>query len=224
MIDWAPLLLSLKLAVITTTILLLVSIPIGLWLSSTKNKFKPVIESFVSLPLVLPPTVLGFYLLIAFSPANNFGRLLDSWFGLRLVFSFEGLVVASMIYSLPFMVHPLQSGFKSLPRNLVEASYLMGKSKLQTLWYIQLPNIRASIITGIVLTFAHTIGEFGVVLMIGGNIPDETRVVSIAIFDQVESMNYQNANQYALILFVLTFAILLVTYSINNGFLNKFWK
>ncbi len=176
------------------------------------------------MPLVLPPTVLGFYLLIAFSPGNSFGRFLDEAFGLRLVFSFEGLVVASVIYSLPFMVNPLQSGLKSLPTNLLDASYLLGKSKWQTLIHVQLPNIKNSIIMGWVLTFAHTIGEFGVVLMIGGSIPGETKVVSISIYDQVESMNYGMAHQYSFILFSITFLILMTTYMLNGRVGLRLWK
>ena len=156
------------------------------------------------MPLVLPPTVLGFYLLIAFSPSFFFGQWLDEWFDLRLVFSFEGLVVASVLYSLPFMVHPIQAGFSNLSASLTEASFVLGKSKTTTLFKVLLPNIKPSLLTGVVLAFAHTIGEFGVVLMIGGNIPDKTRVASIAIYDEVESLNYGAANAYSLILFTVT--------------------
>ena len=195
--DWEPLLLTFKLALITTIILLLVSIPLAYWLAFSKSKTKPIIETLVSMPLVLPPTVLGFYLLIAFSPANGFGKWLDEWLGLRIVFSFEGLVFASVIYSLPFMVHPIQSGFSNLSTSLLEASFMLGKSKMTTLSKVLLPNIKSSLLTGIVLTFAHTIGEFGVVLMIGGNMPGVTKVASIAIYDEVESLNYGAANSYS---------------------------
>lgn len=222
--DWEPLFLTFKLAFITTIILLLISIPLAYWLAFSKNKIKPIIETLVSMPLVLPPTVLGFYLLIAFSPSNNFGKWLDEWLGLRLVFSFEGLVFASVIYSLPFMVHPIQSGFSNLSKSLVEASYMLGKSKLTTLSKVLLPNIKPSLLTGIVLAFAHTIGEFGVVLMIGGNMPGVTKVASIAIYDEVESLNYSAANSYSLILFALTFSILLLVYIVNGGYLKRFWK
>ena len=213
--DWEPLLLTFKLALITTIILLLVSIPLAYWLAFSKSKTKPIIETLVSMPLVLPPTVLGFYLLIAFSPANGFGKWLDEWLGLRIVFSFEGLVFASVIYSLPFMVHPIQSGFSNLSTSLLEASFMLGKSKMTTLSKVLLPNIKSSLLTGIVLTFAHTIGEFGVVLMIGGNMPGVTKVASIAIYDEVESLNYGAANSYSLVLFGLTFSILLLVYIVN---------
>lgn len=222
--DWEPLFLTFKLAFVTTIILLLVSIPLAYWLAFSKSKIKPIIETLVSMPLVLPPTVLGFYLLIAFSPSNGFGKWLDEWLGLRLVFSFEGLVFASVIYSLPFMVHPIQSGFSNLSKSLLEASYMLGKSKLTTLTKVLLPNIKPSLLTGIVLAFAHTIGEFGVVLMIGGNMPGVTKVASIAIYDEVESLNYAAANSYSLILFALTFTILLLVYMVNGGYLKRFWK
>src|SRR5690606_38925837 len=147
-------------------------------------KFKAVVEAVVSLPLVLPPSVLGFYLLVAFSPENWFGNFLNQYFDVRLVFTFKGLIISSVIYSIPFMVHPIQSGFNSLPISLREASFTLGKSKFTTLTKILLPNIKSSLLTGIVLTFAHTIGEFGVVLMVGGSIPNETKVISIAIYDE----------------------------------------
>lgn len=222
--DWQPIILTFQLALITTLLLLIVSVPLAYWLSSTKTRLKPIIETLVSMPLVLPPTVLGFYLLIAFSPSNAFGQWLNEWFGLQLVFSFEGLVVASMIYSLPFMVHPIQSGLANLSPSLAEASYVLGKSRSSTLFKVMLPNIRPSLLTGIVLAFAHTIGEFGVVLMIGGSIPGETRVASISIYEEVESLNYGIANTYSLILFALTFIILLIVYLVNGGYMKQFWK
>ncbi len=222
--DWEPLILTFKLAFVTTILLLVISIPLSYWLAYTKSKTKPVIETLVSMPLILPPTVVGFYLLVAFSPSNAFGNWLNEWFGLQLVFSFEGLVFASLIYSLPFMVHPIQSGLSGLPPSLKEASYVLGKSKINTIFKVLLPNIKPSLLTGIVLAFAHTIGEFGVVLMIGGNIPGETKVASIAIYDEVESLNYEAANTYSLILFVLAFLILLTVYLINGRFLKRFWK
>lgn len=224
MVEWSPIILSFKLAAITTAILLVLAIPLAFWLSYTTSVIKPLIETLVSMPLVLPPTVLGFYLLIAFSPANALGHFLDNTINLRLVFSFEGLIFASVIYSLPFMVHPIQSGFSSLPESYSEASFVMGKSRLTTLFKVLLPNIRSSILTGIVLAFAHTIGEFGVVLMIGGNIPDTTRVASIAIYDEVETLNYASANVYSIILFSITFLILLVVYLMNGGYLKRFLR
>ena len=219
--EWGPILLTFKLAGITTALLLLIGIPIANWLAHSKSRLKPFIETLVSLPLVLPPTVLGFYLLVAFSPSNSFGNWLESAFDLRLVFSFEGLVIASVIYSLPFMVQPIQSGLSNLPSILKEASQSLGKGKISTLFHVLLPNIKASVLTGLVLSFAHTIGEFGVVLMIGGNIPDKTRVASIAIYDEVESLNYASANRYSLFLLCLTFIILFLVYRFNNSSKNK---
>ena len=210
--------MTFKLAFVTTLILVVIGIPISYGLAFSKFKLKPVIETLISMPLVLPPTVLGFYLLIAFSPNNAFGRWLDEWFGFSLVFSFEGLVVASIIYSLPFMVHPVQSGFRNLPKSLKEASHLLGKSSFTTLWSVLLPNMKPALLTGVVLSFAHTIGEFGVVLMIGGNMPNETRVASIAIYDRVEALDYQLANKYSLVLFIVTFAILFSVFLLNNGY------
>lgn len=222
--NWDPLILTLKLASVTTLLLLVVGIPLAYWLAFGKSKLKPVVETLVSMPLVLPPTVLGFYFLIAFSPNQAFGQWLDSWLGIRLVFSFSGLVLASMLYSLPFMVHPISSGLATSPPSIREAAYLMGYSRWGTLFKVLLPNIRPSLLTAIVLSFAHTVGEFGVVLMIGGNIPGKTKVASIAIYDEVEAMNYENANAYSLILFVTTFTILLLVYLVNGGYLKKFWK
>jgi molybdate transport system permease protein len=218
LIDPAPLWLSGKLALITTAILFAISIPLACWLAYSRWRLKVIAEAFISLPLVLPPSVLGFYLLLAFSPSNAFGKFLDRYLDIRLVFTFQGLVVASVLYSLPFMVHPILSGLKSLPPSLKEASYTLGKSKLTTLLSVLLPNIRSSLLTGIVLSFAHTLGEFGVVLMIGGNIPGGTRVASLAIYDEVQSMNFHDANTYSFILFVFSFIILLLVYIINHHF------
>lgn len=222
--DWQPLVLTFQLAALVTAILFIICIPLAYWLAHTKSRIKPLFETIVSLPLVLPPTVLGFYLLIAFSPANVFGTWLDEWLGLRLVFSFEGLVIASVIYSLPFMVQPLQSGFANLPSSLRDASYVLGKGKFTTLTKVLLPNIKTSILTGAVLSFAHTIGEFGVVLMIGGNMPGSTKTASIAIYDEVEALNYSAANDYSLVLFAITFSILLFVYLTNGGYFKRLPK
>lgn len=221
MIDWNPLLLTFKLALITTVLLLIISVPLSYWLAHTRSKIKPVAETLVSMPLVLPPTVIGFYMLLAFSPSNVFGEWLDQWLGIRLLFSFEGLVLGSVIYSLPFMVHPIQAGFANLPPSLRHASYVLGKSEFTTVLRVLIPNMKPSLITGIILAFAHTIGEFGVVLMIGGNLSGKTKVASIAIYDEVESLNYDAANTYSLILFAITFVILLLVYLINGGYFNK---
>ncbi|WP_101450840.1 molybdate ABC transporter permease subunit [Aquimarina sp. MAR_2010_214] len=222
--DWQPLILTFKLALVTTLLLLVISIPLSYWLAHTKSRVKPFLETLVSMPLVLPPTVLGFYMLVAFSPSNAFGSWLNEYLGIQLIFSFQGLVIASVIYSLPFMVHPIQAGFSNLPSSITEASYVLGKSKITTLFKVLLPNIKPSLLTGVVLAFAHTIGEFGVVLMIGGNMPGKTKVASIAIYDEVEALNYDVANWYSLILFAITFSILLLVYLINGGYLKRFWK
>lgn len=214
--DMQPLLLTFKLAGVTTLILCLIGIPFAWWLSQTRVRIKPALEALVSMPLVLPPSVLGFYLLLAFSPLHWFGGALEHVAGIKLAFSFTGLVVASVIFSFPFLVHPVQSGFQNLPSSLREAAWTLGKSRWQTFLYVLLPNIRPSLLSGIVLAFAHTIGEFGVVLMIGGNMPGETRVASIAIYDEVESLNYAAANFYALVLFAVCFAILLGVYLFNR--------
>lgn len=216
MIDWLPLWLSLRLAFITTAILLLLGIPLAWWLAYSRVRWKAALEAVISLPMVLPPSVLGFYLLLAFSPAAGPGRLLDRWLDIRLVFTFPGLVVASIIYSLPFMINPLLAGFRSLPADLHEASRTLGKSDWTTLFRVLLPNIQASLITGVVLSFAHTIGEFGVVMMIGGSIPGETRVASVAIYDEVQSTHYPQANRYALVLLVFSFIILLLVHLVNH--------
>ena len=216
MIDWSPIILTFKLALVTTVLLFFISIPLAYWLAFTKKKIKPVVEALVSMPLVLPPTVLGFYLLIVLSPSSSVGAFLNEKLGLQLVFSFEGLVLASMIYSLPFMVHPIQAGLSNLPASLSEASYVLGKSKWQTLVNVLLPNIKSSLLTGIVLAFAHTIGEFGVVLMIGGSIPNETKVASIAIYEEVEALNYGVANAYSIFLLVVCFLLLLTVYNVGR--------
>lgn len=207
--------LTFKLAAVTTAILLVISIPLASFLVFSKMRFKSIVETIVSMPLVLPPSVLGFYLLLAFSPASAIGEYLTSH-GIRLAFSFEGLVIGSVLFSLPFMVHPIQSALAQVPRSIFEASYTLGKSKVTTMMRVILPMIRSGLISGITLAFAHTVGEFGVILMIGGNIPDETRVASIAIYDEVESLNYAMAHQYALTLFVVTFSILLLVYTLNK--------
>lgn len=207
--------LTFKLAAITTGILLFIAIPLASFLVFSKIRFKSIIETIVSMPLVLPPSVLGFYLLLAFSPTSTLGSFLTTH-GIRLAFSFEGLIIGSVLFSLPFMVHPIQSALAQVPRSIFEASYTLGKSKITTMLRVILPMIRGGLISGITLAFAHTVGEFGVILMIGGNIPGETRVASIAIYDEVESLNYAMAHQYALTLFVVTFAILLLVYTLNK--------
>lgn len=214
--DWQPLWLSFKLAVVTTAVLLVIGVPIAYWLAYSRLRHKVVLEAILAMPLVLPPSVLGFYLLVAFSPQSALGAFLNSALGLKLVFSFEGLVVASVIASLPFLISPVQSGFESLPSTLAEAAYTLGLSRWQTFWQILLPNIKPALLAGTVLSFTHTIGEFGVVLMIGGSLPGLTRVASIAIYDEVASLNYAAANAYALVLVAFCFALLLSVYVVNR--------
>ncbi|MCI4671272.1 MAG: molybdate ABC transporter permease subunit [Bacteroidia bacterium] len=216
MIDWQPIFLTLKLAGITSLFLLIIGIPLAYWMAYTRNRIKPVLEALIAMPLVLPPTVLGFYLLVLFSKDSPIGQWLDEYLELSLIFSFEGLVLASMIYSLPFMVQPLMAGFSSVPNRIREAARVLGKSSLATLIRVLLPMIRPSIITATILSFAHTMGEFGVVLMIGGSISGETKVASIAIYEQVEKPDYPAAHSYSLILISIAFAILFLVYYING--------
>jgi len=215
-LDLAPFWLSFRLAAITTLILFLLSLPLAWWLSQTRIRTKPLIEALTALPIVLPPSVLGFYLLWVLAPNSPVGAFFEQMFGVKLVFSFTGLVVASCFYSLPFMVQPLQSGFEALDRHMIEASYLAGKSRFQTLWRVALPNIKPSLLTALIVTFAHTVGEFGVVLMVGGSIPGETKVASVAIYEWVETMEYGTAHIYSAIMVALSFTVLLSVYLFNG--------
>ncbi|HIC43345.1 MAG TPA: molybdate ABC transporter permease subunit [Sulfurimonas sp.] len=215
-LDMDPFIISFKLAGITTLILFLIALPISWWLSQTKCKCKPFIEAIVSLPIVLPPSVIGFYILYALSYNSPIGGFFDEVFGIKLVFNFTGLVIASCFYSFPFMVQPLQSGFESLNKNMLEASYIAGKSKLQTLVYVALPNIKPAFLSAIIITFAHTVGEFGVVLMVGGSIPGETKVASVAIYEFVETLDYTNAHIYSGLMIGMSFIVLLGVYTFNR--------
>jgi len=215
-VDWTPFWLSFKLAAVTTAILFVVALPLAWWLSRTRSRAKPFIEAVTALPIVLPPSVLGFYLLWGLSPQSPLGAFLQENLGLKLVFSFPGLVVASCLYSFPFMVQPLQSGFESLDRRMIEASWLAGKGSWETLRRVALPNIKPSLITALIVTFAHTVGEFGVVLMVGGSIPGETRVASVAIYELVETMEYGTAHLYSAALLLLSFAVLSGVYLFNR--------
>lgn len=214
--------LTFKLAFYTTIILLVIGLPFAYWLTYSRVKMKPLIEALVSMPLVLPPSVIGYYMLIAYSPRNWLGDWLGRIFDIRLAFTFEGILIASVIFSLPFMVQPLHNGLRSLPDSLREASYTLGKSKVLTFFRVLIPNIKPSIITAIALTFAHCIGEFGIVLMVGGNMQGETRVASIAIYDEVQALNFEAANRYALILFLISLTLLTIIYSINKKY--DTWK
>lgn len=216
MIDLSPFWLSFKLAGLTTLILFVIALPFAWWLSQSTSKSKPFFEAVTALPIVLPPSVLGFYLLVVLSPSSALGGFLEDIFGVKLVFSFTGLVVASCFYSLPFMVQPMQSGFETLNKHMLEAAYLAGKSKLQTVLSVALPNIKPSLVTALIITFAHTVGEFGVVLMIGGSIPGETKVASVAIYEMVEMMEYGQAHIYAAIMVAMSFFVLLAVYVFNQ--------
>ena len=219
-IEFEPFLISFKLALITTIILFIIALPLSWYLSQTKSRLKPILETITALPIVLPPSVLGFYLLWALSLNSPIGRFFDDVFGVKLVFNFTGLVVASCFYSLPFMVQPLQSGFESLNKNMLEASFISGKGKFETILKIALPNIKPALLTAIVVTFAHTVGEFGVVLMIGGSIPGDTKVASVAIYEMVEIMDYSSAHIYSAIMLIMSFIVLLSVY-IFNGRMKK---
>jgi molybdate transport system permease protein len=214
--DFNPIWLTLKLAGITTLLLLVIGLPIAWWLSKGRSFFKIIIEAIVTMPLVLPPSVLGFYLLLAFSPQHGVGKWLQQTFNIQFVFSFQGLVLASLIYSMPFMLGPIKSALQQLPVSLSQASYSLGKSRWQTFIRVLLPNIKPSLLTAAVLTFAHTLGEFGVVLMIGGNIPKVTRVASIAVYDSVEQMDYHAANVYSFVLFAITFVLVTGVFIFNK--------
>jgi molybdate transport system permease protein len=185
-------------------------------LSQSRSKVKPFIESLVALPIVLPPSVIGFYLLVLFSHNSPVGSFFVETFGVELLFSFSGLVVASCFYSLPFMVQPLQSGFESLNRSMLEASYVSGKGKITTLFRVALPNMKPALLTAIVVTFAHTVGEFGVILMVGGSIPEETKVASVAIYEFVEIMDYESAHIYSGIMLLISFITLTSLYIFNR--------
>ncbi len=215
MIDFTPFVLSFKLASLTTIILFFIALPLSWWLSQTKCKCKPFIEAVTSLPIVLPPSVLGFYILYALSYNSALGAFFEETFGIKLVFNFTGLVIASCFYSFPFMVQPLQGGFEALNKNIIEASYIAGKNQFQTLLHVALPNIKPATLTALIVTFAHTVGEFGVVLMIGGSIEGETKVASVAIYEFVEIMDYDMAHIYSGIMLLLSFSVLLSVYLFN---------
>lgn len=215
-IEFAPFLLSLKLAGITTFILFIISLPLAWYLSQTKSKLKPFIEATTALPIVLPPSVLGFYILFTLSQNSPLGAFFEDVLGVKLVFSFTGIVIASCFYSLPFMVQPLQSGFESISKNILEASYISGKSVIETIFKVALPNMKPSLITAIIVTFAHTVGEFGVVLMVGGSIPSETKVASVAIYEMVEIMDYTSAHIYSAVMVAMSFFVLVSVYIFNQ--------
>ena len=214
--DWPAVLLSLKLSSLVCGFLLLMGTPIAYWVTFSRWRWKFLVESVVALPIVLPPTVLGFYILVAIGSQSPVGRFWAAWSGRGLAFTFEGLVIASLLYSLPFMVQPMAAAFSQIDPQLVEASSILGASRLRTFLRIILPLSIHGVITGTVLSFAHTMGEFGVVLMVGGNIPGVTRTVSIAIYDEVQSLNYAAANTTALLLLLFSFVVLSLVYGLNR--------
>ena len=214
-LDFEPFALSLKLASITTALLFVFSVPLAWHLSQTTSKTKPLLEALTALPIVLPPSVIGFYILVALSQNSPLGAFFKDVFGVELVFNFSSLVIASCFYSLPFMVQPLQNGFESLNKNMLEASYLAGKTTLQTLLKVALPNIKPQILTATIITFAHTVGEFGVVLMVGGSIAGETKVASVAIYEMVETLEYQSAHIYSALMIGISFVVLVGVYFFN---------
>lgn len=216
MIDLTPFYISFKLSLITTIILFFICLPLAWHLSQTTSKSKPFIEALSALPIVLPPSVIGFYILFSLSSNSIIGSFFQKTFDINLVFSFTGLVLASCIYSFPFMLQPLQSGFEKLDKHILEASYLGGKSKLETIFKVALPNIKPALLTASIITFAHTVGEFGVVLMVGGSIPGETKVASVAIYEFVEILDYKMAHIYSLIMLFLSFVVLFLVYFFNQ--------
>lgn len=218
--DWQAIWLSLRLATCTTLVLVVLGLPLAYWLANTRWRGRFLLEAIVALPIVLPPTVLGFYVLMAIGPMSPLGRFYESLVGHRLPFTFQGLLVASVLYSLPFAVQPFTSAFTTVDRRLVEASWCLGAGRLATFFRVALPLAWPGVLTGVVLSFAHTIGEFGVVLMIGGNIPGETRTVSISIYDEVQALNYAAANQTSLAMLIFSFAVLAVTYGLQRRFIH----
>jgi molybdate transport system permease protein len=211
-----PLWLSVQLATITMLLLLLIATPLGWWLARTRSKARPVVQAIVALPIVLPPTVMGFYLLILLGPAGAIGSWWLELTGSALTFSFGGLVIASCIYSLPFAVQPIMSAFESVSQGDLEAAWTLGANKRDAFFSIALPQSTRGYLNAAVLSFAHTLGEFGVVLMVGGNIPGETRLISIDIYDQVESLNYAAAHKLSAVLLIFAFLILLTLFVANR--------
>ena len=214
--NWTAIGLTFKLATLTALILVVVGLPIAYWLSFSRWRWKFLVESVVALPLVLPPTVLGFYILVAIGPHSPFGRLYTNLVGHPLPFTFEGLLFASILYSLPFAVQPFATAFEQVDRRLIEASWTLGVSRVKTFFKLIIPLSVPGVVTGLVLSFAHTLGEFGVVLMVGGNIEGETRTVSIDIYDEVQALNYTGAAKTALFLLAISYSVLLAVYAMNR--------
>jgi molybdate transport system permease protein len=214
--NWEALSTTLQLATVTSLILLVIALPLGYWVAFSKWRWKFLVEAVIALPLVLPPTVLGFYILVAMGPGSPLGRFYESIIGRGLPFTFEGLVVGSVLYSLPFAVQPIAAAFGSVDRKYIEASWMLGVSNLETFFRVIIPQSWAGLVTGLVLSFAHTVGEFGVVLMVGGNIPGVTRTLSIDIYDQVQVPNYASAATTSAMLLIISFVILSIVYGLNR--------
>ena len=214
--DYQPIFLTLQLATVTVLVLLVIGIPISWWLAHTRNRFRPIFEAVIALPLVLPPTVLGFYLLIILGPNGWVGKPVEAISGSPLSFTFTGLVIASTFYSLPFVVQPLYNSFEAIGKDPLEAALTLGASKWDAFWTVASPLALRGYITAIVLGFAHTLGEFGVVLMVGGSIPGKTKVLSIEIYDRVEILDYTHAHILSAGLLIFSFLVLLIVYSINR--------
>jgi molybdate transport system permease protein len=221
-VNWQAFALTARLAALTSLILLAVSVPLALWLAFSRRRWKLLIEALAGMPLILPPTVLGFYLLVAFGNGTLLGRWYERITGSTLAFTFGGLVVASVIYSLPFAVQPMVASLRAVDQRLINAARTLGASKWKIYARVVLPLAWPGILTGVVLSFAHTVGEFGVVLMVGGNIPGATRTLSIDIYDQVQSLNYATANQTALVLLLFSYVLLCVVYGLNRR--NLLWS
>ena len=221
--DWQALLTTVKMAGLTTILLLILGTPLAWYLAKMQSRFKVLLEALVALPLVLPPTVLGFYLLIAFAPQSALGQLWQQMFGYQLAFSFSAIVIGSLLYSLPFVVQPLQKAFEQLGDNYLQAAAVLGAGPIDRFFHVVVPMTKASFITAASLGFAHTVGEFGVVLMIGGNIPGETQVLSIAIYDHVEALEYSQAHWLSGGLLLLSFVMLMTVYGLNRRFSVMKW-
>ncbi|MFZ0999620.1 MAG: molybdate ABC transporter permease subunit [Candidatus Sulfotelmatobacter sp.] len=220
-IDWQAFRLTIELAVVVSIILVVVGLPLAYWIAFSHRSWKFIVEAMVALPIVLPPTVLGFYVLVALGSRSPLGRWWQAWTGHTLAFTFTGLVIGSILYSLPFAVQPFAASFSSVDRKLLAASATLGASPLRTFFRVVVPLSVPGLVTGLALTFAHTMGEFGVVLMVGGNIPGVTRTVSIGIYDQVQASNYASANAMALLLLVFCFAVLTLVYGLNRRTLRQ---
>ena len=216
--DWTALCLTARLALVTSCVLLVIGVPLAWWLATTPWRGRMFVEAVVALPLVLPPTVIGFYVLIGLGPKSPLGRAIEALFGHALPFSFAGLVVGSVLYSLPFAVQPFTAGFRSVNRELLEAAWSVGATRRRTFFRIAVPLAWPGLLSGVVLSFAHTLGEFGVVLMVGGNIPGVTRTVSVSIYDAVQTLDYPQAGRTAALLLVVSFVVLSITYALQRDF------